>query len=78
MKPGLPKAVLLRIEALLRLDRSQEGLEAIDEPIEDLPSKGSRDPFRVANLLSHFGHYDRAVRYAYKLFLATGTSQRPG
>lgn len=69
LKPDLPKAVLLRIEALLRLDRSRQVLEAIDEPIEDLPWKGSSDPFRVANLLSHFGHHDRAARYAYKLFL---------
>lgn len=69
IKPGLPKAILMRIETLLRLGRSKQVLETLDEPIEDLEWMGGRDPFRVADLLSHFGHHERAARYAYRLFL---------
>ncbi|MHC9419171.1 tetratricopeptide repeat protein [Sphingomonas citri] len=69
IKPNLPKAVLMRIEALLRLGRSEAILEVLDGPIEELPWAGSNDQFRIAGLLSHFGHHDRAARYAYRLFL---------
>lgn len=69
IKPGLPKAILMRIEVLLRLGRSSQLLEALEDPIEEMEWKGGKDPYRVANLLSHFGFHDRAARYAYRLFL---------
>ena len=69
IRPDLPKATLMRIETLLRLGRSKAVLEALDEPIEDLSWAGGSDPFRVASLLGHFGHHERAARLAYRLFL---------
>ncbi|MFS0736659.1 hypothetical protein ABC347_06380 [Sphingomonas sp. 1P06PA] len=69
IRPDLPKATLMRIETLLRLGRSKAVLEALDKPIEDLPWAGGSDPFRVASLLGHFGHHERAARLAYRLFL---------
>ena len=69
IRPDLPKAILMRIETLLRLGRSKAVLETLETPIEDLPWAGGRDPYRVARLLHHFGHHDRAARFAYRLFL---------
>ncbi|USI73921.1 tetratricopeptide repeat protein [Sphingomonas morindae] len=69
IRPGLPKAILMRIETLLRLGRSKAVLETLETPIEDLPWSGGSDPYRVARLLHHFGHHDRAARFAYRLFL---------
>ncbi len=69
IRPGLPKAILMRIETLLRLGRSKAVLETLETPIEDLPWSGGSDPYRVARLLHHFGYHDRAARFAYRLFL---------
>ncbi|USU05567.1 hypothetical protein NF699_02370 [Sphingomonadaceae bacterium OTU29LAMAA1] len=69
IRPGLPKAILMRIETLLRLGRSKAVLETLETPIENLPWAGGSDPYRVARLLHHFGHHDRAARFAYRLFL---------
>ncbi|AEG48415.1 Tetratricopeptide TPR_1 repeat-containing protein [Sphingobium chlorophenolicum L-1] len=68
-KPGRPRAVLMRLEILIRLNRTRQILDALDAPIEDLGWKGERDPYRVAGLLTHFGYHDRAARLAYRLFL---------
>ncbi len=68
-KPGQPRAILMRLEILIRLNRTRQILDALDAPIEDLGWKGERDPYRVAGLLTHFGYHDRAARLAYRLFL---------
>ncbi|WP_420606757.1 PIN domain-containing protein [Novosphingopyxis sp.] len=68
-KPGQPRAVLMRLEILIRLNRTRQILDALDAPIEDLGWKGEQDPYRVAGLLTHFGYHDRAARLAYRLFL---------
>ena len=68
-RPNEPRAVLMRIEVLLRLGRSRQVLEALDQPIEDLPWGSGEQPFRIVGLLSHFGLQDRAARHAYRLFL---------
>lgn len=68
-KPGEPRAILMRLEILLRLNRTREILAALDAPIESLGWKGEQDPYRVAALLAHFGFHDRAAKFAYRLFL---------
>lgn len=60
---------MLKIEILLRSDKINELLPELDRPIERLAFNRLSDKFRVASLLGHFGHMDRAVAYAYRLFL---------
>ncbi|MBS0220364.1 MAG: hypothetical protein JSR91_06440 [Proteobacteria bacterium] len=60
---------LLKIEVLMRQDRSSAVLAELDADLERLPWKGSRDEFRLASLLNHFGYVDRAAALAYRLFL---------
>lgn len=69
VKPDQPRAVLMRLEVLIRLNRTRQILETLDQPIEDLGWRGEKDPYRVAVLLTHFGYHDRAARLAYRLFL---------
>lgn len=69
LKPDEPRAVLMRLEVLLRLGWSKQVLEALDRPIEDLSWTNPGDAFRVAALLGHFGQHERAARLAYRLFL---------
>ncbi|MGI4768355.1 MAG: hypothetical protein ACRYGP_25215, partial [Janthinobacterium lividum] len=69
IKPDEPRGILMRIEVLLRLGRSKQILEALDQPIEDLPWGSGDQPFRVVGLLGHFGLHERAARFAYRLFL---------
>lgn len=68
-KPGQPRAVLMRLEILIRLNGTRQILDALNAPIEDLAWKGEQDPYRVVSLLTHFGYHDRAARLAYRLFL---------
>jgi tetratricopeptide (TPR) repeat protein len=68
-QPNSGAARLLRIEILLRSDKIDELLPELDRPIERLAFNRLSDKFRIASLLGHFGHMDRAVAYAYKLFL---------
>lgn len=68
-RPGQPRAVLMRLETLIRLNRTRQILETLDAPIEELDWLGENEPYRVAVLLTHFGYHDRAARLAYRLFL---------
>lgn len=67
--PDGAEARLLKIEILLRSDNIRELLPELERPIERLAFNRLSDKFRVALLLGHFGHIDRAVAYAYKVFL---------
>jgi len=60
---------LLKIEVLMRQDKSAAVLAELDKDLERLPWKASRDEFRLASLLNHFGYVDRAAALAYRLFL---------
>lgn len=68
LKPDEPRAVLMRIEVLLRMGRSKQVLEALEKPIEGFKWGSGNEPFRIAALLSHFGHHERAARLSYRLF----------
>jgi Flp pilus assembly protein TadD len=67
--PDSASARLLKIELLLRSDDIGDLLPELHRPIERLAFNRLSDKFRVASLLGHFGHMDRAVAYAYRLFL---------
>lgn len=67
--PNHASARLLKIEVLMRLDRSPEVLSELDGDLEGLDWKALRDEFRLAGLLSHFGYTGRAAALAYRLFL---------
>lgn len=67
--PKHPGGRLLKIEVLMRQDRSSAVLAELDADLEKLPWKASRDEFRLASLLNHFGYVDRAAALAYRLFL---------
>jgi tetratricopeptide (TPR) repeat protein len=67
--PDSAAARLLKIEILLRSDDIDDLLPELERPIERLAFTRLSDKFRVASLLGHFGHMDRAVAYAYRLFL---------
>jgi tetratricopeptide (TPR) repeat protein len=67
--PQNPQARLLKIEILLRQNRSVDLLAELDKPVEKLPIRTLRDRFRVASLLGHFGYMERAATFAYRLFL---------
>jgi hypothetical protein len=68
--PQNTQARLLKIEVLLRQNRTSELLAELDKPIEQLPISRLRDRFRIASLLGHFGYMERAAAFAYRLFLA--------
>jgi hypothetical protein len=67
--PDHPRARLLKIEILIRQDRSAELLAELDKPLEELAWRTSDDEFRIASLLGHFGYMERAASLAYRLFL---------
>jgi tetratricopeptide (TPR) repeat protein len=68
-KPDDPRARLLLLEILIRLDRSTELFEELQKPLERLAWKQPKDQFRLAALLGHFGFTERAASLAYQLFL---------
>ncbi len=68
-EPDNARALLLRIEILVRQDRSTELFAELDKRIEGLAWKRLQDQFRVATLLGHFGYSERAAAVAYRLFL---------
>lgn len=68
-KPDEPRARLLHLEILIRLDRSSEIFEELEKPLERLAWKRPHDQFRLAALLGHFGFTERAAAFAYQLFL---------
>ncbi|MBM7482342.1 tetratricopeptide (TPR) repeat protein [Bradyrhizobium sp. USDA 3686] len=68
-QPDSAAARLLKIEISLRSDNVDEVLQELERPIERLAISRLSDKFRIASLLGHFGHTERAVAYAYKLFL---------
>jgi cellulose synthase operon protein C len=67
--PENASARLLKIEILVRQDRSSDLLAELDKPIELLLWTRLQDRFRVASLLGFFGYIDRAAELSYKLFL---------
>jgi len=69
LEPENARARLLKIEILVRQDRSYDLLSELDKPIEALSWTRLQDRFRVASLLGFFGYIDRAAEFAYKLFL---------
>jgi tetratricopeptide (TPR) repeat protein len=68
IQPDDGSARLLQVELLLRSDDLDNLLPELDRPIEQLRFHRLTDRFRVAALLGNFGHMDRAVAYAYRLF----------
>lgn len=68
-EPDNPRARLLKIEILVRQNRSAELLAELDKPIEDLARARLQDRFRIAGLLGHFGYVERAAAFAYRLFI---------
>lgn len=68
-QPDDRSARLLKIEILMRQDRSTALLDALDKPIESLPGSRVSDLYRIAALLGNFGYYERAAALAYRLFL---------
>ncbi len=68
-EPDQPRARLLKIEILLRQDRSVELFSELEKPLERLPWQRPSDQFRLASLLGHFGFTERAADFAYRLFL---------
>ena len=63
------RARLLKIEILLRQNRTTKLLAELDKPVEKLPIQRLKDGFRIASLLGHFGYMERAATSAYRLFL---------
>ncbi len=68
-QPDHPWARLLKIEILIRQDRSADLLAELDKPIENLAWRQVQHQFRIASLLGHFGYAERAAALAYRLFL---------
>lgn len=68
-EPDNLRARMLKIEILLRQDRSTELFAELEKRVEDLAWTRLRDRFRIASLLGHFGYADRAATFAYRLFL---------
>lgn len=68
-EPDQARARLLKIEILIRQDRSGELFEELEKPLEGLDWRRPTDQFRLASLLGHFGFVERAADLAYKLFL---------
>lgn len=67
--PDNAPARLLKVEILLRSDQVDGVTKELERPIEKLPFTRLTDKFRVASLLGHFVPIERAVAYAYRLFL---------
>lgn len=67
--PNHPRARLLKIEILIRQDRSNELFAELEKPLEKLAWERPADQFRLVALLGHFGFAERAADYAYRLFL---------
>lgn len=67
--PNEPRARLLKIEILIRQDRSVELFAELEKPLERLAWKQPSDQFRLASLLGHFGFAERAADLAYRLFI---------
>ncbi|MDQ0304504.1 PIN domain-containing protein [Ancylobacter polymorphus] len=68
-EPNQPRARLLKVEILVRQDRSVELFSELEKPLERLPWQRPSDQFRLASLLGHFGFIERAAELAYRLFL---------
>lgn len=63
------RARLLKVEILIRQDRSTELFAELQQPLEQLTFDRPDDQFRMATLLGHFGFVERAADFAYRLFL---------
>lgn len=67
--PEHSRARLLRVEIFIRQARAADIQAELAKPIEDLDWKGRSDIYRLASLLAHFGHNERAAALGYRLFL---------
>jgi Flp pilus assembly protein TadD len=68
-EPHNARARLLKIEILVRQDRSTEVFAELDKRVEDLTWTRLQDRFRIVLLLGYFGYIERAAAFAYRLFL---------
>ena len=68
-QPENSAARLLKIEILLRQNKTSEVLAELDKPLERLPWSRPSDQLRAAGLLGAFGYAERAASLAYRLFL---------
>lgn len=68
-EPDNARARLLKIEILVRQDRSTEVFTELEKRVEYLAWTRLQDRFRLASLLGHFGYVERAAAFAYRLFL---------
>ncbi len=76
LDPENEQARQLRVEILIRQNRTNDLLEELEGPVEDMRSGGLRERSRIASLLAHFGHVGRGATLAYRLFLENrGESQ---
>lgn len=67
--PDNARARRLKIEILIRQNRTAEIFAELDQPIEKLDWKSTEEGARIATLLGHFGYIERAAAFAYQLFL---------
>lgn len=67
--PEVAMARRLKIEILIRQDRATEVRAELDKPVEALDWTRTEEACRIASLLAHFGYIERAVAFAYRLFL---------
>jgi hypothetical protein len=68
-QPNHARARLLKIDILMRQDKSSAVRAELAADLERLPWDNARDQFRLAGLLNDFGYADRAAALAYRLFL---------
>lgn len=67
--PEVAQGRLLKIEILLRQNRLTEVHAELDKPVEALDWRRTEEACRIASLLAHCGYIERAVGFAYRLFL---------
>jgi tetratricopeptide (TPR) repeat protein len=70
LRPTSLRARVFRLEVFIRQNDAASLLDALEEPLESLPDADTKDLFRLARILSHFGFQERAAALSYKLFLS--------
>ncbi len=70
IRPRHFQATLLKIEILMRQNKSTELLALLSDRVQDFAEPTLEGHFRLAAILGHFGFLDRAAVLAYRLFLA--------
>lgn len=67
--PDDPNARLLKLEIYIRQDRSRDVFVELEKPLEALAWRDPENALRAAFLLGQFGYRQRAISFAYRLFL---------